>query len=372
MGLLDKIFRKKEGKFIVKEDKIRSYEDFWKWFTANEKSLYQVLKIHKNIEADFLNILSSKLVELKEGFFFLAGMYDQNTAEIIFSPDGIVKNIVFVEDLVKAAPALTNWKFTALKPANDVENARIVIENYCFDSENLSFYSIEDKNYPDEVEIVVVHNDYNEDNLTIITNGTYLFLDSYLGELNSLTTIDNLRIIPKDQAEKELIPISKLKDYLIWREKEFIEKYTTSGYNTENDIYSSIQATLHNGLPLIAIINSTLLDWDGKASHPWILEVEIKYDGSNNNGMPNNTTYEILNQIEDEILLDLPDLEGNLNIGRQTADSLRSIYFACKDFRKPSKILHNFIKNHPSGLEITYDIYKDKYWQSFERLRPEV
>src|SRR5690606_12698982 len=104
-------------------------------------------------------------------------------------------------------------------------------------------------------------------------------------------------------------------DYLIWREKEFVEKYKGIWHYTENDSYSSLEATLQNGKPLIAIVNSTLLEWDCKASHPWVLAVQINYDGSNNNGMPNNHTYELLNSLEDQIMLELKDYEGYLNIG---------------------------------------------------------
>lgn len=363
MGLFDKIFGKKE-------DKIQTYEDFWNWFSSNEQTFYNVVRTGKNIEVDFFNKLSPKLEELKDGFFYLTGMFDDKTAELVFTPDGILKNIVFVEELVSSAPKIPNWKFTALKPALDIENVGIKMADYTFDRDNLSFYAIEHKNFPDEVDLVVAHNDYKEDDKSTIINGTYIFLDNYLGELNSVTTIDNLTVISKDQAEKELIPIEKLKDYLIWREKEFLERYDGIRYNTENDSYSSLEATLNNGLPLVAIINTTLLDWDYKASHPWILKVEIKFDGSKNNGMPDNSTYEQLNSLEDEIMAELKDFEGYLNIGRQTADNERIVYFACKDFRKPSKLLHDLTKKQSDKLDLSYDLYKDKYWQSFERFRP--
>jgi len=363
MGLFDKIFGNKE-------DKIQSYEDFWNWFSAIEQTFYKVVKTGKNIESNFFNKLSPKLKELKDGFFYLTGIYDDNTAELVFTPDGVLKNIVFVEELVSSAPKIPNWKFTALKPALDIENIGIKMTNYTFDKVNLSFYAIEHNNYPDEVDIVVAHKDYKEDDKSTIINGTYIFLDNSLGELNSVTTIDNLTVISNDQAEKELISIEKLKDYLIWREKEFLEKYDGVRYNTENDSYSSLEATLNNGLPLVAVINTTLLDWDSKASHPWILKVEIKFDGSKNNGMPDNNTYEQLNNFEDEIMTELKDFEGYLNIGRQTADSERIVYFACKDFRKPSKLLHHLTKKHSDKLDLSYDLYKDKYWQSFERFRP--
>lgn len=356
-----------KNKFGKKEQPIMSYDDFWTWFQTNERKFYDIVKSGKNPEKDFFDKLSPKLEKIKDGYFFLTGMFDENTAELVLTPDGIIKNIVFVEELVKSAPTIQNWKFTALKPALDIENVRIDMAGYRFESENLSFYSIDDNNYPDEVDIVIVHNDYNEDDKSIIISGTYIFIDNYLGELNAVTTIDNLTVIPKDKAEKELIPIAKLKDYLIWREKEFVEKYSGFRYDTENDKYSSLEAELSNGRPFVAIINTTLLKWDSKASHPWILEVEINFDGENNNGMPDNDTYELLNNFEDEIMFEIKDFDGYLNIGRQTADNSREIYFACHDFRKPSKILYELTKKYSGILNFTYAIYKDKYWQSFER-----
>lgn len=216
----------------------------------------------------------------------------------------------------------------------------------------------------------MAYDDYKEEDRTTIINGTYIFLDTYLGELNSVTTIDNLTVISKDQAEKELMPIEKLKNYMIWSEKKFLEKYDGIRHNTDNDSYSSLEATLNNGFHLVAIMNTTLLDWDSKASHSWILKVEIKYDGSKNKGMPDSNTYEQLNNFEDELMLELKDFEGDLNIGRQTADGERIIYFACEDFRKPSKLLYNLTMKHSGKLNLNYDIYKDKHWQSFERFRP--
>jgi len=363
MKFLKKIFGKKE-------ESIQTYEDFWNWFKANEKHFYQVLKSGTDIEAKFFDQLSPKLEALKDGYFFLAGMFDDDTAELVFTPDGNVLNIVFVEELVKAAPEILNWKFTALKPANEIANVGIRMGDYTFSAENLSFYYNEDSLYPDEIALVITHDHYNEQDRSVLLNGVYIFLDNFLGELKTVTMIDHLTLISKNHAEKELIPIHKLKDFLVWREKEFVEKYDGVRYQTEDDSYSSLEAELHNGLPLIAIVNTTLLGWDRKASHPWILAIEIKYDGSANNGMPDQSTYELLNVFEDEIMLTLKDEEGYLNIGRQTADGERLIYFACKDFRKPSKLLYALKAKYQGQLNFSYEIYKDKYWRSFDRFKP--
>ena len=83
--------------------------------------------------------------------------------------------------------------------------------------------------------------------------------------------------------------------------------------------------------------------------------------------MPNENDYKLLDKIEEDIMHELKDNEGYLNIGRQTAKGEREIYFACKDFRKPSKVFYKIQRNYSNSFKIEYDIYKDKYWQSFER-----
>ncbi|HRB71487.1 MAG TPA: DUF695 domain-containing protein [Flavobacterium sp.] len=360
MNFLKSIFKKKEN--IIKTD-----IDFWNWFQKNEQTFFEVVKKGENMERDFFDELSPKLSAIKDGIYFLTGMFDANTAELILTTDGVIKNIAFVEDLVKSAPVMPNWKFTALKPNHGKDSTRIEMKPYTFDSETMFFYPIEHKNYPDEIEIEIVHINYSEENKSMITSGTYIFLDNYLGELKSVTIIDRVTVIPKEQAKQDLISIDKLYDYLVWREKEFVEKYEGKRHDTENDTYSSFEAELNNGKPLFAVINTTLLEWDSKASHPWILEMAIKYDGDNNNGMPDNETYQLLNVFEDEIMLELKDSDGYLNIGRQTADNERVVYFACQDFRKPCKVVDELKTKYNSRIELTYDIYKDKYWRSFER-----
>ncbi|MBL1411434.1 DUF695 domain-containing protein [Sphingobacterium faecale] len=355
--------------FGKKEEPIKNNVDFWNWFQANEKTFFNAIKSHKEIEERFFDKLSPKLSELKDGYYYQAWMYDDNTVELVLTADANAKNIVFVEELVAHAPKIDGWKFTALKPAMDIENVAISMGGYKFDRNNLFFYSNDYAAYPDEIDLCVIHNELTEDNMQEIVDGTYLFLDNYLGELDFLNNIDNLKIISRQEAEKELVPINKLKDFLTWRQKEFIEKYSGLRCNTENDTYASLEAVLKNGRPLFAIVNSTLLEWDGKASHPWILEVQINYNGDENNGLPEASTYELLNEFEEQIMLELKDFDGYLYIGRETADNSRQIYFACKDFRKPSRISHHLIKKYSDKLSIEYDIYKDKYWQSFERFR---
>lgn len=343
-----------------------AYQNFWKWFESKEKEFLNAVKERQNIDDDFLNIILPKLKEINENFFILVGMSDDFTAELIVTVDGNIKDIVYAEEFIAEAPHVASWKFTALKPGTDIANVSIEMGGYFFKKENIYFYSNDDEDYPDEIDLVFVHEDLNDQNHNEVINGTYLFIDNYLGELNFLTQIDNFSIVGKNEAEHELIPIEKLKDFLSWREREFTEKYESAKIETTEDSYSLLEGSLENGFPLLATVNADLLQWDQKASHPWISVLRIKYEGDEDNGFPDDKDYDLFNLIEDEMILELKTEDGNLNLGRETAENMREIYFVSKDFRKISKVMAETVEKYPD-YEMSFEIYKDKYWQSFER-----
>jgi uncharacterized coiled-coil DUF342 family protein len=85
--------------------------------------------------------------------------------------------------------------------------------------------------------------------------------------------------------------------------------------------------------------------------------------------MPDDDTYQLMDEFEDKLIKELPDAEGYLNIGRETHNSTRTIYFACKEFRKSSKATHTLIEEYAEKLEASYNIYKDKYWITLNKFK---
>lgn len=351
---------------IKKINFAKSYEKFWKWFQKHEQTFFKAVKEDHKIEQNFFNKIAPKLDKIKEGFYFLTGMYDDNTVELVFTAEGDLANIVFVEELVAAAPKIDGWLFSALKSPSD-SDVYIEMEGYTFSDKNIYFYSNDNKNFPDEINISFVHDDLNEENRNIIGNGVFTFLDNYLGELNLLQLIDTVDLVSKEDAEQKLVPIEKIKAFLNWRQKEFVEKYDGVRHHSAQDNYTLFRAELENEIPLVATINTDLLDWDSKASHPWVLIVDILFDATDNNGMPSVEQNNLLEEIDHVLQNELKEEEGFLCIGRQTGDSHQEIYFACKDFRLPSKIIYQVVQQYASKLVIQYDLFKDKYWTSFDR-----
>lgn len=347
----------------------KKYTQFWNWFSKHYRKFHQIIIEQKNIESDFVESISIKLKEINPDFFILVGLSDNQTAELVITADGNIACIPLIEDFVSLSPKLEGWKFSGLKQAHETEIDRIAIEmeGVQFTKNNISFYPREDERFPDEIEIVVVHQNMNDDNVELIVNGLYLFLDNYLGELALAENIDQVSFVPPEEAEKELIPIEKLKGYVLWRQKEFVEKYTEAIYPKEES-FSIFEANIANGNRLLATINTKLLEWGEKASTPWIVVWVIPFgEEDDNEGLPDEATYSILNDIEDKIIKRLPADEGYLFIGWQTANGVREMFFACREFRKPARVFREM--NINSDLDMDIEIYKDKYWQSFARFK---
>lgn len=348
------------------DEPITSYSAFWEWFQKYQKQFYDVVKQRGNIERDFFDKVTPKLAQLKEGLFLLCGPWDENTIELIITPDGDIKNIVFAEEIIAAAPEIAGWRFTALKPEAG-EGFGLNMRNIEVSEDSLRFSSTEFWERPDEINIQIASSNLNEEDREAFSHAVFIFLDNYLGELSFATTVDGLTVVNADAASTEFRPIKELKPYLTKRQAEFVEKYDGSRFNTDEDAYTLMQAELESGDPLIAVVNTTLLTWDRKPSHPWIAEIHFEYSDSMNNGLPGDKTYQLLGDIEDQILSELKGSDGYLNIGRETAKNVRTVYFACREFRKPSKAFDRIHRKFSDTFKIDFNIYKDKYWQSFDR-----
>lgn len=348
------------GKFFPREEK-DPIKAFWHWFVSQEAMFFQVMKNKGDVIERVLDELTPRLHKVNPSFFSEIGMASDTVAEIIVTAEGHVRDFVFVENLIRSAPALPHWKFTALKqPAG----WRIDMNGYTFDEQTISFFSEPLPEYPDDVCLKFVHRDFSEDQRKTMNSGTYIFVNNFLGELAAATQIDTLEVVPAPPGQ-ELIPVSELPAFLAWREKEFVEKYSGSAPAEEHSNYAVLEGTV-NGLPLVAAVNRELLQWDAKPSHPWMTVIDIAYRVASN-GMPGKDSVEAMHAFENS----LPQQSGWLNIGRQTGDGHRKIYIASNEFRKISEAVASVIAAYPQ-LKASYSITRDKYWLALQHLQTSV
>ena len=356
-------------KFFTKNDfPNNSPEAFWHWFSNHEKKFRRALKNNEHVHESFINPLSAKLNLMREGFSLLVGKNNDDKLELVISVDGILKNIVFAEELIALAPQNEHWEFKALKPAMPLEGTKLQMGGATFSTDNLYFKPIENPEYPDEIVLEIIHTEHNSALSHLYFHGVISFLDNYLGELFLSTSIDNLQLTGKENLSEDLVPITKLKDYIIWRQKEIDEDQYKSSYDTTLDKFSFLEASLENGKPLFATVNLELLDWPYKPAYPYTLIVEIKYDRAKE-GLPSLQDKEKFDQFEIEISKALSDPSLYIKFGSQLADGNLFLIFMCKEFRQSSKIVDKIRQSHKFKITSTYNIFKDKYWKSLERFR---
>ncbi|WP_099367342.1 DUF695 domain-containing protein [Sphingobacterium sp. 1.A.4] len=343
------------------------YQSFWNWFKDNSENFLQTLRARENVEENLIAILAPKIEELDLGLFFLIGIENDDVAELIFTPDGNIQNVYLAEEILAAAPEIENWSFKALKPPTNIPSFEIRMMDLVFSKSNITFYPKNHPAYPDEIDLVMIYKDWREELADEIVNGVYIFLDNFLGEEAMIEKIDRIQVIGPEEEVPEEIPVEKLPEYINWREKEFVEKYQDITYSDENDSYTSFETILEDDTPIISTINTGALNWDNKASHPWILVLMINFLEVHDSGMPNQKDLDVLGEIDKLTLQLLPNLEGYIYIGREIGDGKCELFFACKDYRMPAKIADWLGSQFNDGVEITADIFKDKYWQIFER-----
>lgn len=351
---------------------INSYHEFWHWFESRAQEFYDVIRSGKDVEEKFINIFAPELDSVEPRVFFLVGMDKDKKAELVFTPDGIIKNVLWAEKIVAAAPAIDNWKFRALKPESNNEDFAIRMHDLQFDKENIKFYPILHDNYPDKIDLMFVYDSYHEESREEILNGIFIFLDNYLGEETMIQCIDKIDVRGPLNLQEELIPLNKLVDYIKWREKEFVEKYQDVRHDSSDDRFSGFEGTVEGGKPILSTINTSVLDWDYKASHPWILVIMNAYDAETEAGFPNPETYEDISKLEEDLEAELPSIDGYIFLGSETVDGLRETFIACREFRKATEVMKRLLQKYQSQLNLSFDFFKDKYWQSFERYRMDL
>lgn len=340
---------------------------FWQWFADNEYRFRELEKNDSEQALIFLDELIQHMKPFNSWLKALAGPYAGNKYELIITADGDVALFCKVEELIDKAPALSNWKFTAHKPALGFEGISIDLYEKKFNVDTTCFYPIIHEEYPDEVSIVLTHTEYQPEEDDQFQAGGMIYLENGLGELNTATKIDHYETgaLPPSETDIEVIPITKLADYLNWREKEFVEKYESIDAQRPPESFNLLEAEDRDGNVMLVTVDVSFKDWPLRPAFPWLLQVDINYKGQKN-GLPDSEQTRELQPIEDAII-ELLISGGNIYfIGHRTYDHIRNLYFYASEYRTCSRMLHRYVETIQSEYTVLFFIRKDKYWQNME------
>lgn len=355
------------SKYYRKEGEIgQAITAFWQWFIKNEYRFRGLEKNDSDQALSFLEELIQHMQPYNPYLKALAGPDSNGHYELIITADGDIALFCKVEDLVKAAPTVSNWVFTAHKPALGFEGISIDLYGLQFTTDNTSFYPIVQENYPDEVSIVITHSDYASDLDDHFQAGGMIYLENGLGEVNTATKIDNYETgaLPAPDQGIEVIPISKLNEYLSWREKEFVEKYESVPAERP-DTFHLLEAEDRDGKKMLLTVNMECRYWDKKPAYSWLLQININFTGDEN-GFPYEEQLMALQALEEEIFTLLPEDRAIL-AGNKTYDNCKNIYFYVSEYKTTAVLMNRYIESKETPYEIVFFIRRDKYWRTMEQ-----
>ncbi|MFT3935254.1 MAG: hypothetical protein QM726_16630 [Chitinophagaceae bacterium] len=361
--------------YINEENEIYDYESFWEWFEEHHSWFHYMLQKNRTPDGEFYTIFRSRLDKVNKELSFAMGFLDDGTIELVFVVQSLIKNIVFAEELAAAAPALPGWKFTGLM--QEVAPHKLVNrDDASFTLNDVAFISTEHPDLPDLIDITLIFKKRQKDEETLRTEfACYNFVMQLIGELEMLTMIDQMNIREYKAGDPDLIPITKLKDFLHWREKEFVEKYKDVKRDDNKDAEDKHAvmdvAPVDGGLPIkMNIPNRYLLCREETVPYPWISSVHIKFEGSALDGLADYETSEKIKTFELELSVAVEMYaKGQLELFSTTSNGNYTIIFAGNEFREISKVIEETIAMYAEGLAITYIIVKDKYWNSINIVR---
>lgn len=355
-------------------DKLQKYIDgnkaadlFWQWFAGNEHRFRELDTKDSDEALSFLDELIRNMKPFNPWLKALAGPYSGNGYELIITADGDVALFCKVEELIEQAPVLPNWQFTAHKPALGFDGISIDLYEKKFNTETTCFYPIIHDEYPDEVSIILTHTEYNVEEDDQFQAGGMIYLENGLGEEKTATRIDHYETGPLPGADSgiEVIPISKLADYLNWREKEFVEKYESFEAVRPEESFNLLEAEDSEGKPMLVTVDAGFKEWPLRPAFPWLFQVDINYKG-NENGLPTQQQLEEMQVLEHQVLELLGTSNTIYHIGHRTYDNVRNLYFYSSEYNHNSQLLHRFIESVKSNYTLLFFVRKDKYWQSME------
>ncbi|MFL5730116.1 MAG: DUF695 domain-containing protein [Cytophagaceae bacterium] len=347
------------------KDKPDTYtpEQFWAWFGQKHKSFYKRMQESPEEGQAVLNEVLANAQKYYPGINGLIGLHD-GTVELIFTPDGIIRDFVFILELVEKAPDTPHWKFIYLKPDSNNFEFSITWDGYEVSKSNVWFYVNEDPEYPDEIDICLIYDHYtDQENYGGILNGLLIYLDYCIGELNMATRIDFIDLKTREEMPEgvELIPLEKIRDYIIWREKEFLQKYDKASYPLiTEESYSVLEAEIDDK-PFIALINAAWKDWEYKPVYSWCVKLSINYKGQDN-GLPSKDQLNDIQNFEEGIMKVCAEL-GICHIGRTTHNHESVIYLYSNEYLQVSKALKEWVEEPGNFVSLDYSISRDKYWR---------
>ncbi len=335
--------------------------NFWNWFKDN-KGEYENFNDKYRGDWDTVNkkldALIGELQNFSEGLYVEIGGQEEPW-ELIITPQGRKEYFGDALAVVEHAPEINNWKFFGTKPAYG-PNFNFKMNDIELNPNSITFVPIENEDAPDDIAIRVFHDHYTEEEGELrnaIIMGIYQSLDCLLGEVSVTFDINELGFAAKPQEGDKPLPLKELPGYIEWKKKE------RAIYDVQ---FPEEQITMlqgeYDGKPIMLLVNRMMKYYQFKKDFPYLLDVKLTYNATQDNGMPDEDM-EPIHAIEDVLYNEVCTDGAGHYIASESHDGIRRIMYFAKSI---DKLKDNIIslKSKINSHEVSYETAYDPFWVS--------
>ncbi len=194
-------------------NKTTQAKHFWEWFVANQASYKSFPEEAPEKQQELEDIFLNHLHAYCEGLFFEIDIEDTACA-LTITAEGDADLFPEVSELVSSAPDLPGWTIHNLRqPLGDVISE---YEDLIFDPDDTIFIPLVNEEDPFAVGIEVCYDEYSKDRHEDWLIGTFMMLDTVIGEQSTALDIDYVAVkkTPKDIEKLEYHYISDIGEYI--------------------------------------------------------------------------------------------------------------------------------------------------------------
>ena len=203
--------------FKKKDKKINKIEEFWIWFTENNKQFLFLNQIDsREIKDKLLDDFIKELHKYCDKLYFeIGGHPEDNNVELIITAEGNVDYFDKVEELVDSAPKLKDWQIIAFKPPMG-KGFKTNYHGKEFDPSKIIFIPLNHEDDPKLVGLQVCYPDYSDGERDIFINGTYIAIDTLIGEKSTALDINYLEVVrtPENIKDYDFGHLEDIKEYI--------------------------------------------------------------------------------------------------------------------------------------------------------------
>jgi len=125
--------------------------------------------------------------------------------------------------------------------------------------------------------------------------------------------------------------------------------------------YALIDTSL-DGLPVVLIVNSALVDFKAKEDFPWHLSIIIRFKGATKNGMPTRNESMIVTELSEQLERHLTSNNNSLFLARQTWNGEKQLLLRVSNPETADSILRTLTNTH-NTREWEYRMEHDDHWE---------